>query len=480
MKKKVLSALLAAALFVGMAIPAFAEYATSSLSGADEEITDLVFTAGSYDVKKDAELDLSQKVTAFAGKDKLVQNPTLEWSIEDNNVDLAFDMTNAGVVTASEDKGTAVVTVTANDGKVKATTKLVAAKADAEKKNATAFKFQKTSYTFTTGNVYANASDAVISVAVVPTTANAIFTPAQLTALKAQVPTLTKRDGTVFGVKDFDEPVFVLDNDNSSDSKVVFKLSNAAKVSPEIKSGKLSFASAFAKADDTPIAATTKTATVNTTKAVPAIKFGKTGSVTIEVGQTFDLSKKIKFGSSNANVGMAGVLTYENAYYNDDAEYDDYAVLENSKVLGVAVGTNKIKVDFTSIDPSVKALDPVYITVKVVAKGALAASEAKLAADKAALTVGGTYWLEVKNAPSDVANIKWTVEKNGVATILPESGAAIKIFAKKAGTAKVTATYNGVEIGTCVVTVTAAGTTTPVKPGVENPATGDSLFANLF
>lgn len=458
MKKKVLSALLAATLFVGMAIPAFASFPTSTVAGTDEEITALVFTADSYTVKNGSDLDLSEKVTAFVGKDKLVQDPTLEWSIEDNNVDLAFTLTNAGVATASEDKGTAVVTVTANDGKVKATAKLVAAKADADKKDAVTFKFEKASYTLRTGNY--TVTD---SVAIVPTSDAYAFTKEQFDALKAAKLTLTDRTGAE--VKDV-----VISFDKLDGNKVIFKV-DASAAEADLKSltfstGKVMF----------PIGTSTKeqvkSAKAVTTAAVAATKFGKTGSVTIEVGQTYDLNKKIKFGPSNYNFGD-GIDSWAQVYYNDDAEYDDYAVVnEDGVVLGVAVGKNKIAATFGE--------QTVEITVNVVAKGALAASEAKLAADKAALTVGGTYWLEVKNAPSDVANIKWTVEKNGVATILPESGAAIKIFAKKAGTAKVTATYNGVEIGTCVVTVTAAGTTTPVKPGVENPATGDSLFANLF
>lgn len=460
MKKKVLSALLAATLFVGMAIPAFASFPTSTVAGTDEEITALVFTADSYTVKNGADLDLSEKVTAFVGKDKLVQDPTLEWSIEDNNVDLAFTLTNAGVASASEDKGTAVVTVTANDGKVKATTKLVAAKADADKKDAVTFKFEKASYTLRTGNY--NVTD---SVAIVPTSDAYAFTKEQIDVLKAAKLTLTDRNGAP--VKDV-----VISEGTLDGGKIVFTV-DANKAEADLKNltlstGKVEF----------PIGKSTKeqvkSAKAVTTAAVAATKFGKTGSVTIEVGQTYDLNKKIKFGPSNYNYG--GEIAegdWAQVYYNDDAEYDDYAVVnEKGVVLGVAVGKNKIAATFGE--------QTVEITVNVVAKGALAASEAKLAADKAALTVGGTYWLEVKNAPSDVANIKWTVEKNGVATILPESGAAIKIFAKKAGTAKVTATYNGTTIGTCVVTVTAAGTTTPVKPGVENPATGDSLFANLF
>ena len=95
MKKKVLSVVLASALFAGAAASASAvvwgDWDSSSKSGDDTDITALAFTEKSYTIHNgDDPKDMNEVVTAYAGDNKIVQEPELEWEISEN--DLAFEL----------------------------------------------------------------------------------------------------------------------------------------------------------------------------------------------------------------------------------------------------------------------------------------------------------------------------------------------------------------------------------------------------
>ena len=160
MKKKVLSVVLASALFAGAAVSASAivwgDWDSSSKSGDDSDITALAFTEKSYTIRNGADpKNMNEVITAYAGDKAIVQEPELEWEISEN--DLAFELNtedNKATVAAFENKGSATITVTANEGKVKATCKVVAAPLI----KATGFKFEHSTYTLPTGIYVADKS----------------------------------------------------------------------------------------------------------------------------------------------------------------------------------------------------------------------------------------------------------------------------------------------------------------------------------
>ena len=205
-----------------------------------------------------------------------------------------------------------------------------------------------------------------------------------------------------------------------------------------------------------------------------AERAGRTGAITIEVGQVATLGDYVKYGPSNANTGKSVNTPWAIDYYNSAATEDDFAVLneDGKKVMGVAVGRVKAVTTFEKPDGTTLEVE---VPINVVARGASSKPETPVATtESATLAIGGTYWAESGNE-----NTEWTVDNDNV-TIVPEKGAGCKIFAKKAGTATVTGTVDGEVVKTVNVTITAAGATTPDVPTEANPSTGDSLLAFLF
>ncbi len=524
MKKKVLSVVLASALFAGAAASASAvvwgDWDSSSKSGDDTDITALAFTEKSYTIHNgDDPKDMNEVVTAYAGDNKIVQEPELEWEISEN--DLAFELNtedNKATVAAFENKGSATITVTANDGKVKATCKVVAAPLV----KATGFKFEKSTYTIPTGTYVANKDIAYTevnpdgyTVKLVSTPTDAKFSDVQKKEFaNMQIALVASKDVNVKDVPQVDiekDTIVALSGTGNEEGKFTFRANDLQNMYAGLTNARLvviqngsrtvrdannpgNQAEAIAEVVDTsayksdgeytkidfPAYDSDKTGKTisrdvraSTETARPATRAGRSGAITIEVGQKVDLDDFVKYGPSNANFNKSvGAWTID--YYNAASTDDDFAVLNDGrdKVLGVAVGRVKAVATFTAVDGKTMEVE---VPINVVARGASSKPSTPVATtESATLAIGGTYWAESGNE-----NTEWTVDNDNV-TIVPEKGAGCKIFAKKAGTATVTGTVDGEVVKTVNVTITAAGTTTPDVPSEANPSTGDSLLAFLF
>lgn len=507
MKKKVLSVALASALFVGAAASASAvvwgPWDNSSKSGENSDITALAFTESSYTIRNGADpKNMLEVITAYAGDKAIVQEPDLEWEISEN--DLVFDLNtedNKADISAYENSGSATITVTANDGKVKASCKVVAAPLV----KATGFKFEKTAYTLPTMTYAVNQG-----IKIVPTPSNAYFSDEQITSLKNAVIDLVatkdiknKQNGIEFCEGDKIIRAEYIDGDADREG-VVLTFKGAPKadepstvaapagvekeylnqVFSNVTSARLVIKDLSNTSDVTKVwfpaydpdktgKFVSRDVRASTELAKKATRAGRTGAITIEVGQSVKLGDYVKFGPTDANVGK-DLSTWSIDYYNAASTDDDYAVLndEAKKVMGVAVGRVKAVTTFTA--PDGKTIE-VEVPINVVARGASSKPSTPVATtESATLAIGGTYWAESGNE-----NTEWTVDNDNV-TIVPEKGAGCKIFAKKAGTATVTGTVDGEVVKTVNVTITAAGATTPDVPTEANPSTGDSLLAFLF
>lgn len=527
MKKKVLSVALASALFAGAAVAASAQvwgdWDNSSKGGDNADITALAFTEASYTIRNGAGAkNMLEEITAYAGDKAIVQEPDLEWEISEN--DLVFDLNtedNGASISAYENSGSATITVTANDGKVKASCKVVAAPLI----KATGFKFENAAYTLPAGTYYdandidepihvnLNGEDRRVKLVSVPNDAK--FSPQQEKAFdQMEIALVATKDikvgkdkvikaNTVLAVATHDAGDnigrFTFAKDNIED--VYAGVTNARLVVVEAGSLRAAENSGIVNVAVDAQAAPTSTYKAGegytkidfpaydpdkTDKTISrdvrastelirvAERAGRTGAITIEVGQTAKLGDFVKYGPSNCNTDKAVNEPWTIDYYNASATDDDFAVLndDGTKVMGVAVGRVKAVTTFTKPDGT--ALE-VEVPINVVARGASSKPETPVATtESATLAIGGTYWAESGNE-----NTEWTVDNDNV-TIVPEKGAGCKIFAKKAGTATVTGTVDGEVVKTVNVTITAAGTTTPDVPSEANPSTGDSLLAFLF
>lgn len=523
MKKKVLSVVLASALFAGAAASASAvvwgDWDSSSKSGENADITDLAFTEKSYTIRNGADpKDMLEVLTAYAGDKAIVQEPDLEWEISDN--DLIFELNtedNGATVAAYENSGSATITVTANEGKVKATCKVVAAPLI----KATGFKFEKSSYALPTGlglNADGTRFEDKAGTYTVDQTVKLVATPNDSALSDNQKQAFSKmrialvvtkkvedKSGRIFEGYDVDE-IIAVSNTGNKDGKFVFPADVAEKALPDgllknvysgVTNARLVVVEGDVSVDDkiTDKDVDTKVnfpaydsdkspkdisrdVRASTTLAKAATRAGRTGSITIEVGQSVKPGDFVKYGPTNANVGKGDDDTLSKwsiDYYNAAATEDDFAVLNNDadKIMGIAVGRVKAVATFSPLGGG----DPIEIEIpiNVVARGAKSEPSTPVATtESATLAIGGTYWAESGNE-----NTEWTVDNDNV-TIVPEKGAGCKIFAKKAGTATVTGTVNGEVVKTVNVTITAAGATTPDVPSEANPSTGDSLLAFLF
>lgn len=485
MKKKVLSALLSVCLFVGLAVPAFAAFPTSSVSGTDEEITDLVFAKESYTIPNGDPKDLKAELTAFAGKTKLVQEPTLEWSITDS---LAFGIDDNGVVSnIGEDKGEATVTVKSTNGKT-ASVKVVAAKKSVTK--ATGYKFGATKYTLV--NTTAEAQKIVIS----PTPAGSEFSAGQKDAISKAMASKTitadaKADGTVvatFGAYSATDPLnYAMDGKNMvftlgvtgvtekyNSLAIEIRLPKYDAIASDVN-GNFTYSAEHAatlegaakNAYNNKFYASSKRATsVGIVAPVEANKVIRTGSIKIEVGQTADLSKYVAFGPTSSNIGKT--LYWDLIPYDDTAEVVDNAVLDGSKVLGVAVGKTKATATLGE--------STVVVPIEVVERGAIpSVDNAEITPTTGAIKVGEVLTIEAKNVGD--SEVSWSVNNGKLATVTMK-GAKTTLKALAAGTVTVTAKVGDKVIGTATVTISAADASKPGASG--NPQTGDSLFSNLF
>lgn len=490
MKKKILSTLLAVSLFVAAAAPAVlaADY-SSTQAGDPSKIESIKFSESSYEIKQDEEVAFLDKIQVFESNKKLILDKS-QISFELIGADTTFSLVD-DKVTAIEKSGSA--TLVAKDDETGKVTAKVTLKAvpNPAKVYATSFKFEKSKSNLVYSFAGNNATSEGNTVTIVPIPAKSTWSSDNYTSVTTAVidklvatGIATSADAITVSTGDDNELKFAIAADNFSQGKIEAVADDAfnwGKVIPlEVtatmvdKNGK-NPKNPVAKASFTPV------------KAKNYETIAILSSKTIEVGQEFDLDGTVKLGAADANVNNN--KTWETGFINDNAEADDFAPLSddrNGKILGVAVGKNKIAVTLTSKSnkDGSTVTKTAECTVTVVPAGSIKTTpNGKMSLETASLAVGATQVITVKDADAD-AKITWKVSDPTIAQIAPFTGATTRVYAKKAGTVKVTAMVDGVEIGSCEVTVKAADTTAPVNPDKTtpsgNPQTGDSLFVNLF
>ena len=485
MKKKVLSALLAVALFVGLAVPAFASD-TSTQQGDPSKVTAMSFAESTYELNQDSSKDFDGELRVFETNKKLVlDHNQIVWELKDPN---GYFSLNGSTVTAVDTKGSA--TLVARDGetgKVTAKTTLKIVKSSV-RGYASSYKFAAANYKLpiaqpasADGKVAAvNSEDVVLKI--VPVPAGTIITKENAekinTALEAAFAASTNIAKERITFLDPDD----LKQDWDDNGSVVIKIDGANAL------GNLTFADDAAydknisftvkstftdKNDKNPKTVTAKTNLIPV-KARNYSTIGVASSKTIEVGETFKLGDTLKWGATNANVGKDDTIEWYERGLTDTSEVEDYAIVSDKGVVtGVAVGKNKIVAYSDELDKEAVCI------VTVVARGTKTDDgSTTLSSDTATIEVGGDAYITIKNADAD-AEYTWKANNDNVTIVAGNN--AVKIFGKKVGTATVTCYADGIEIASVAVTVKAATTTEPTKPGATtNPQTGDSIFAGLF
>ncbi len=190
MKKKILSTLLAVAMFASVAVPAFASN-TSTQEGDPAKITMLEFRKdgkplASIDIKEDEEVDLDQYLMAWEDKDTLVLDKNqIVWEIRDTQS--VFNMDSEGHIVATEPKGSA--TVIARDGeKEKVVAKLtVNAKPNNKETYANSWKFGSANYDVIYDNENRSAKSEGLEMKAIPVPAGSIFTDENIEIITEEV-----------------------------------------------------------------------------------------------------------------------------------------------------------------------------------------------------------------------------------------------------------------------------------------------------
>lgn len=187
MKKKILSTLLAVAMFASVAVPAFASE-TSTQEGDPAKITMLEFRKDgklleSLDIKEDEEVDLRDYLMAWEDKDTLVLDKNqINWEIRDTQS--RFTLTGSELI-ATEPNGSA--TVIARDGESgKVVAKLtVNAKPNDKETYANSWKFASSNYDVVYDNGSVRSEGLTIKVSPVP--AGSILTDANINRINTEV-----------------------------------------------------------------------------------------------------------------------------------------------------------------------------------------------------------------------------------------------------------------------------------------------------
>ena len=182
--------------------------------------------------------------------------------------------------------------------------------------------------------------------------------------------------------------------------------------------------------------------------AAKKIKLKKT-KITITTGDTYTLSlldkkgkaispKKVKWSTSSKKI----------------------ATVSNGKVKGIKNGTVTITAKYKNKKYTCK------ITVK----------NASLSAKKKALTAGKAFTLTLKDGSGKTVSatkVKWSTSNKAVAIVSAKG----KVTSKKAGSAKITATYKGKKY-TCTVTVNKPAISS--KPSYGDPDNDDSKGSTVY
>ena len=210
-------------------------------------------------------------------------------------------------------------------------------------------------------------------------------------------------------------------------------------------------------------------AVIKAVKGKVAIGVSAPSSITIEVGETYDIEAKAKHVASDSNI--KSTISFDEDYINADAIDYDYAIVDDGIITGIAVGKNKIvsTMKYTN-SANVEVTKSATTIVNVVAKGTLP-TDPEESTDPAInptvnMMAGGTYKINVKNA--DASKVTFSSYNAKVATVAADG--TVKAIAN--GTTKIAVMIDGSE--TLYVTLTVKDMPKPVDPTKPTtpPATG--------
>lgn len=455
MKQKIISVVLGLCLAVGMAAPTFADINSSSLLGAGEDATKIVRKKDSLTVKNGDTINILDYITVLVSNSQLASHDSLIFDIEDNG-DLAFSQ-DGSEYTANESKGTATAVIKSENEKVVTKIKLNAAKSTVT--YATGFKYENPSYSIAV-NGAASTPDGVMKL--VPTPSGAVFSKAQVDEIVASVAAVNGITPTATGTQ------ITSGAANGQYSDVVIKLAGTDLASATVTAS----ANQVTRVDAFTMGATSSKNARSATTKVAFVQYAlksqiaSKGTLTIKVGQTVDLLNNVKQGPSAAST--EDDVSFSVDYYNEAAETFDYATIEGTEITGVHTGKVKIIASLaggatTSFVVNVVDFSEEAGSNEADAKLALTFSIAKTA-------VGGSFKLNIKNAPVD-AKITYFSYDDKVASI--DANGVVKGVGE--GKTKVVAEVDGTRLY-CEVTVVPAAS----QGGTNVPATGVATLSPLF
>lgn len=452
----------------------------STQSGNSDEIISIKADAAVYHLAKGETLNLKDHLLAFCSNEQLCQNEAADYEFEMEDPNLTFSLNQeTGEICADEERGTATITIKANEGKVSVIIKVTA---DPEIRNAkdvfkkaTGYRFEKQNYEIPVGE---SASDAIIKIVSIPD--KAIFTPAQKEAIEKDIfLTISDKNGnTANGIGNWNLDTEYQIRFQQSDLK---QLTEGTYQNPINKNNQIVVGVNFPRnniaLDDVETGKNTtfikKTLSLKTVKAINAKKVLSTGkTITIEVGETRNISDLFKVSPANANVNWN--LTYSTDYFDNEAAYNDYAIVNSSgDILGVAVGKNKIIAALSDSTASA------FINVDVVPVGTVYTEKIKL--DNESPMVGDMFTATLEDTTE--AEITWKIDDTTIAEITHSKKMSVSISAKKAGIVALEAYQGSTLLERRLFAIKPADSdfneTSIIQP-TGNPQTGDSLFSNLF
>lgn len=354
--KKALSFTMSVIMLAGLPLPVMAEQ--SSMSGQDSEITAALFQRDAYTIINGSSLALYDELLAFVSPQLLVQNPVVEWSIENDN-NFAFTIDIKGNVFANENEGSAVITAILNKGDVTAEVTVTAAKKAPELK-ANGFKFAESAQTLLIGADAANLQeDQVINISATPE--NAVFTQAQLDALILSLQ--AEVDKGSFDLEDDTIAVRPIVIRSTNKASLVYPV-NAAPSLSAITADRLAAKTFTFTMPDFPLASSSnstrqisRSISISCEPARIARAIGSADAITIEVGAKISTADHFRQTPGDANAELK--VTYGRDFAAKDLSEKDYAVftdniLDPSEIIGVAVGKSKITASVTNSAGEVK------------------------------------------------------------------------------------------------------------------------------
>lgn len=468
--KRLISILVSISILLITSIPVLA---VSSQSGFDSDITSLKFDASSYTIKQGEVFDMNQHLVALAGTSQLVQEPIATWSLQnDNNFAFGIDQ-STGIIDVIEPRGTATITVTANNGKVKATTKVVAVAAKRDSVEATGFAFEKSTFTILTGAQVESGSGDRITI--IPSPSDAYFTSDQTNAITSVA---------VNGLTIKGQPDLVPSVEIANDKKIVlvYPLKSLYDNKNPIKSTSINFGPVAFPTSNGRTVNINRSIRIDSKNAVQANAIYGLENKSIKVGEKVLVDGLFKQGPSSHNITRTP--EYNLDYIDNNSQVLDYADIimipddngdEKFYIQGVKVGKNKLTA-------TINGNRTAQIIINVIASDASNPTppttdnngNPTVTNSTANIIVDQTLTLNVKDVPTGKVPT-WKTSDTTMGTLSTSSGNPIVFKASRAGTVVVTAMIDGVDVSRTTINITGS------RPGTtSNPQTSDKLMSNLW